>query len=71
MFWAIGMIVLPFILFLAIKEDPGSFVLCWEKLVCGLVEYKPEELSDIGPTALDIEYPASMNILSGIGIPQK
>lgn len=32
------MIVLPFILFSATKENLGLFVLCWEKLVCSLVE---------------------------------
>lgn len=65
------MIVLPFILFSATKENLGLFVLCWEKLVCSLVEYKPEELSDFGPTALHIAYPVGVTILSDIRISQK
>lgn len=39
----------------------------WEKLqsvyMYSLIEYKPGEVSDPGPSALDIEQPGGMNIL--------
>lgn len=41
----------------------------WEKLqsyMYSLIEYKPGEVSDPGPSALDIEQPGGMNILPDI-----